>query len=215
MNDGTKRIESLLQDLQEIEEASKRFIFCALITSTLTSPLQNQADWQRIANLVPENRNRPGIIVLELKPIVVEPFTDGKGCIRWCGPASKREAFKVWLTRLSGVFTSNPKYVPDSEPKYGVEGGLQALCAVAATMPELSPMVKHLSIIDLNHEQTQPGKIPMPLQKVERKPSFEALEIDYSVPLFALKVLRHILSKPIDPPHVEIVQLLSSFAAGG
>lgn len=202
MNDETKRIESLLQDLQEIEEASTGFILCAVITSTLTSPLQNQADWEWIASLVPENRNQGGIIVFDLKPVVVEPFRDGKGCIRWCGPDTKREALKVWLARLSGVFRSNPKYVPDTEPNYGVEGGLQVLCAVAATMPELSPMVKLRSILDLNHEQAQPRKIPMQLQKVAPKLSFEALEINFSVPQFALKVLCHILSKPIDPPHV-------------
>jgi len=90
-DEAKKRLEGFLQDLQEIEEASPIHIRCAFISSKLTSPLHDITAWQRIAEFFQANTLRDRLIVVGRKPILVEPFDDNKGCIRWRGPASKRK----------------------------------------------------------------------------------------------------------------------------
>ncbi len=204
--EAKKRLERLLQDLQEIQEASPKQILCAVISSMVDSPLRAQATWQWVAKFVRASRHEDDSIVLDPNPVVVEPFTDGKGCVRWCGQDSKRDAFKEWVTRLSGFCESNPELIPNAEPRYGIEGGLQALCAIAAPVPELSTLVKRRPILQLTGQRTLPPKTPTQIQKMKPRPSFDVMEIDVPVPVFALKVLNHLLGKPLrDPPiRVEI-----------
>ncbi len=205
MNDeAKKRLERLTQDLQEIQESSPLKITCAVITSTVDSPLRAQAAWQWVAEFVRASRHEDDPIVLDPKPVVVEPFTDGKGCVRWCGLGSKRDAFKEWVVRLSGFFDSNPELVPNAEPRYGIEGGLQALCSIADPVPELSTLIKRRRILQLARRRTLPPKTPIQIQKMMPRPSFDVMEIDATVPHFSLAVLNHLLGRPTRLSRIEV-----------
>jgi hypothetical protein len=198
--EAKKRLERLLQDLQEIQEASSERLRCAVISSTLVSPLRDNSVWQRVAEFVWETRDHDAPIVIDPEPIVAEPNPDCTGCIRWCGDPDKREAFKSWLARLSGFFESNSELVPNTEPRYGTEGGLQALCAIAAQDPKLSALVKHRTILDLNQDLSGFGKIPVKLVKMSPKPIFTAIEIDGLISSFSLNVLKLTLGRSLDQP---------------
>ena len=202
--EAKKRLERLMQDLQEIQESSPLTITCAVITSTAESPLRTQATWQWVAQFLRASRPDDDNIVLDPKPIVVESFTDGKGCVRWCGLGSKRDAFKEWVTRLSGFFESNPELIPNAEPRYGIEGGLQALCAIADPVPELSTLIKRRRILQLAGLRTLPPKTPIQIQKMKPRPSFDVMEIDATVPLFSLAVLNHLLGRPTRLSRIEV-----------
>lgn len=202
--EAKKRLERLLQDLQEIQEASPKPVMCAVNSSTVDSPLRAQAIWQWVAEFVRASRHEDDSIVLDPKPVAVEPSDGGKGCVRWCGLESKRDAFKEWVTRISGFFESNPELVPNAEPQYGIEGGLQALCAVAATVPELSRRVKRRTILRLSGKRTLSPKTPPQLQKMKPRPSFDVTEIDEPVTVFAVAVLNHLLGKPIGRLRIEV-----------
>lgn len=203
-DEARKRLERLIQDLQEIQESSPLKITCAVVTSTAESPLRTQATWQWVAQFLRASRPDDDNIVLDPKPIVVEPFTDGKGCVRWCGLGSKRDAFKDWVTRLSGFFESNPELIPNAEPRYGIEGGLQALCAIAASVPDLSTLVKRRPILQLTGQRILPPKTPPQIQKMKPRPSFDVMEIDAPVTYFSLAVLNHLLGKPTRRSRIEV-----------
>ena len=225
MNDqAKKRLEGLLQNLQEIEESSVRspFIKCDVISSTLESPLRDPAAWKWIADLLQELRlqdnKKEGRTLAYVHPVAVEPFEHGKGCIRWYGNPDVRDKLKEWIVRLSGFFKSYSEVVPNSKPEYGLEGGLQALCAIATNVPELSPYIKRRRFLNLaakTKAKVLPTKMvtlcgeffieklemPKRLEKFEPKPSFNVLEISESIPRLAMKVLNHLLGKPMrDPP---------------
>ena len=55
--EAKKRLERLLQDLQEIQEASPKQILCAVISSMVDSPLRAQATWQWVAKFVRASRH--------------------------------------------------------------------------------------------------------------------------------------------------------------
>lgn len=203
-DEARRRLERLIQDLQEIQESSPLKITCAVVTSTAESPLRTQATWQWVAQFLRASRPDDDNIVLDPKPIVVEPFTDGKGRVRWCGLGSKRDAFKEWVTRLSGFFESNPELIPNAEPRYGIEGGLQALCAIADPVPELSTLIKRRRILQLAGLRTLPPKTPIQIQKMKPRPSFDVMEIDATVPFFSLAVLNHLLGRPTRLSRIEV-----------
>lgn len=198
--DARKRLERLLQDLQEIQEASSEQLQCSVISSDLASPLRDHSAWQRVAEFVWETRDHDAPIVIDPEPIIAEPNPDNTGCIRWCGDSDKREAFKAWLARLSGFFESNSELVPNSEPRYGIDGGLLALCAIAALEPKLSERVKHRTILDLNQDLSGFGRIPAKLLKMSPKPIFTVVEIGGPISLFSLNVLKLVLGQSLDQP---------------
>ena len=201
MNDeARKRLDRLLQQLKEIDEASSGRLQCAVISSTLSSPIHDQSVWQWVARFVREPRPREANIVLDPQPLSVQPSEDGKACVRWCGDPEKREAFKQWVVRLSGLFKSHPELVPDLEPRYGVEGGLEAICAIASAGTHYPDLVKKRRILDLARKRILIPKPPKRLTKIDVKPSFDVIEIDDLAPRFSLKVFSRLLGKPIDSP---------------
>ena len=226
MNDeAKKRLERLLQDLQEIEEAAagskqSSVITCDVILSTLESPLRDPYAWKWIAFLLQEIRSQDnpevGRTVVD-NHFEVEPFINKNGCFRWSGNPVVWEKIKEWIIRLSGFFGSYPEVVPNSVPVYGLEGGLQALCDIATTVPELSPYIKRRCILDLAVQpkpdvlptKTRPGyvekrEMPKLFEMIHPKPSFRSLEIEGSVARFAKMVLNHLLGKPLREPPVVV-----------
>lgn len=202
--DAKKRLERLLQDLQEIEEASPMRVMCAVVSSSLESQVRSLATWLWVAGYVRERQKKDDPIIIDPNPIFVEPFQDGTGCLRWCGQETKREAFREWVIRLSGFFESNPDLVPDSESGYGVEGGLRSLCAIAAQVSEFSSQVKRGPILQLTGKRTLPPETPLQIRKMSPRPSFEVMEIKVPVPSFALMVLSHLLGKPTKRSRIEV-----------
>ncbi len=202
--DARKRLEGFLYDLMSIDEKSPDNLRCAVVSSTLTSPLRDPAAWQWVAEFIRRSRDPNLPLVPDLKLVVVEPFMDGKGCIRWCGKDDKREAFKAWVDRFSAFINANPEVVPDFEPRDGIEGGLQALCAVAGSEPRLSALVKRRTILNLNEEQDPFDTIPAKLDCIRPKPSFDVAEIDGMVLAFSLKALKRLLGRPIGEPPLSV-----------
>ena len=229
MNDeAKKRLERLLQDLQEIEEQAAGSkvpseIRCDVILSTLESPLPDPSAWKWIADLLQEIRSKDNPEVAKTVvdyQFTIEPFINKKGCFRWRGNPRVWEEIKEWIARLSGFFGSNSEFFSISEIEYGVLGGLQAIGSIATTVPELSPYIKCRCILDLAvqlkpdvlpkkarsifREMPEERKMPKLFEQIEPKPSFHSLEFSESIPVIAKKVLNHLLGKPIRKPPIRV-----------
>lgn len=103
-------LQRLCDDLDEALVRSNSFGFGLIVTEPAVSVATGSV-WNSVARLIP-SKTEGGALILETGSIILDPFPDGTGCIRWFGDANGIAAFQEWAGR-AGRILSDLEIIPE------------------------------------------------------------------------------------------------------
>ncbi len=95
MANNTITLERLHDELQDILFRSRPFEF-GLMTTEPPAVIGSASAWKSIARLIPRSKSADTMVV-ERRPVVLQPIHGATACIRWSGDADAIDRLKQWL----------------------------------------------------------------------------------------------------------------------